>query len=107
MTGNARAEPTGLSICRTCLHAEDAGHLTRDADLYICRELVPPLREYAASTTPEYVLVNEEGPAHARLFSVAVRFQGEELGAGKASSKKEAEQLAARTALDVLRERTI
>ena len=55
---------------------------------------------------PEYVLVNEEGPAHARLFSVAVRFQGEELGAGKASSKKEAEQLAARTALDVLRERT-
>ena len=54
---------------------------------------------------PEYALVDEEGPAHARLFSIAVRFQGEVLGTGKASSKKEAEQLAARVALDVLHRR--
>ena len=52
---------------------------------------------------PEYVVVNEEGPAHARLFSIAVHFQGEELGTGMASSKKEAEQLAARIALAHLR----
>jgi ribonuclease-3 len=51
---------------------------------------------------PEYILVEEEGPAHARLFSVAVIFQGEELGSGKASSKKEAEQQAARAALEHL-----
>ncbi|QQG64785.1 ribonuclease III [Desulfobulbus oligotrophicus] len=57
------------------------------------------------STGPEYVLVGEEGPAHARLFSVAVRFQDEELGTGTASSKKEAEQQAARTALKQLRQR--
>jgi len=54
---------------------------------------------------PEYVLVDEEGPAHARLFSIAVRFQGEELGTGQASSKKEAEQLAARVALEELQQR--
>ena len=53
---------------------------------------------------PEYVLMDEEGPAHARLFSVAVNFQGEELGSGKATSKKEAEQQAARTALEHLRQ---
>ena len=52
---------------------------------------------------PEYVLVDEEGPAHARLFSIAVQFQGEELGTGMASSKKEAEQQAARVALAHLR----
>ena len=52
---------------------------------------------------PEYVLVDEEGPAHARLFSIAVQFQGEELGTGMASSKKEAEQQAARIALAHLR----
>ncbi|MCL1980673.1 MAG: ribonuclease III [Proteobacteria bacterium] len=52
---------------------------------------------------PEYVLIGEEGPAHARLFSITVRFQGQELGAGRASSKKEAEQQAAREALIVLR----
>jgi len=56
---------------------------------------------------PEYVLVNEEGPAHARLFSIVVRFQGEELGTGKASSKKEAEQLAARMALEHLQRRQV
>lgn len=54
---------------------------------------------------PEYVLVDEEGPAHARLFSIAVQFQGEELGTGMASSKKEAEQQAARVALGHLRQR--
>ena len=54
---------------------------------------------------PEYVLLDEEGPAHARLFSIAVRFQGEELGTGKASSKKEAEQQAARVALEYLQQR--
>ena len=53
---------------------------------------------------PEYALVDEEGPAHARLFSITVSFQGEELGSGKASSKKEAEQQAARAALEHLRQ---
>lgn len=53
---------------------------------------------------PEYALVDEEGPAHARLFSITVSFQGEELGSGKASSKKEAEQQAARAALVHLRQ---
>lgn len=54
---------------------------------------------------PEYVLVGEEGPAHARLFSIIVTFQSEELGSGKASSKKEAEQQAARAALEYLQPR--
>lgn len=55
---------------------------------------------------PEYALVDEEGPAHARFFTVAVKFQGEQLGQGKASSKKEAEQLAARAALEWLQRQT-
>ncbi|WP_448872348.1 ribonuclease III [Desulfobulbus propionicus] len=52
---------------------------------------------------PEYELVGEEGPAHARLFSVTVNFRGDTLGSGKASSKKEAEQQAAQAALAQLR----
>jgi len=51
---------------------------------------------------PEYVLMGEEGPPHARLFSIMARFQGDELGSGKASTKKEAEQQAARAALAAL-----
>lgn len=51
---------------------------------------------------PAYVLEEEAGPAHARTFTVSVRFRDEILGSGSASSKKEAEQRAARAALDRL-----
>lgn len=51
---------------------------------------------------PSYVLEEEAGPPHARIFTVSVRFRGETLGTGAASSKKEAEQRAARAALDRL-----
>ncbi|MDD3619310.1 MAG: ribonuclease III [Desulfobulbaceae bacterium] len=54
---------------------------------------------------PVYVLDAEEGPAHARIFTVSVRFRGETLGCGRASSKKEAEQTAARRALRFLHSR--
>lgn len=51
---------------------------------------------------PEYTLDSEEGPAHARMFSVSVHFAGKRLGSGRATSKKEAEQSAAREALEIL-----
>lgn len=51
---------------------------------------------------PMYQLESEEGPAHARLFTVSVLFREKMLGTGKASSKKEAEQKAAAAALEHL-----
>jgi len=54
---------------------------------------------------PVYVVDAEEGPAHARIFTVSVQFQGKILGSGRASSKKEAEQKAARGALHNLNKR--
>ena len=51
---------------------------------------------------PKYVLDNEEGPAHARVFTVSVLFREQVLGSGRASSKKEAEQQAAWAALSFL-----
>lgn len=51
---------------------------------------------------PEYVIDDEEGPAHARVFMVSVQFQGRILGRGSATNKKEAEQQAARLALESL-----
>ncbi len=53
---------------------------------------------------PQYVLDKEEGPAHARVFFVSARFRDQILGSGKAGSKKEAEQQAARSALALLSE---
>jgi len=49
---------------------------------------------------PSYNLDKEEGPAHAKNFTVSVRFMDEILGIGSGSSKKVAEQRAAAAALD-------
>lgn len=48
---------------------------------------------------PVYVLEKEEGPDHAKIFHVSVRFQETVLAQGTARSKKEAEQLAAADAI--------
>lgn len=55
---------------------------------------------------PQYTLDTEEGPAHARIFTVSVHFRSQQLGTGKASSKKEAEQQAATVALTFLQQST-
>jgi ribonuclease-3 len=47
-----------------------------------------------------YELLQEEGPAHDRTFTVKVSFKDITLGIGKGSSKKQAEQEAARLALE-------
>lgn len=46
----------------------------------------------------KYVLVNEWGPDHAKQFEVELVLDGKMLSIGKGSSKKEAEQLAAKEA---------
>src|SRR5580765_197996 len=50
----------------------------------------------------EYRLAGEEGPDHQKVFHVEVWSLGECLAAGDGSTKKEAEQKAARTALERL-----
>lgn len=51
---------------------------------------------------PTYCLESEEGPAHAKKFTVSVRFAEEILGAGSGKSKKEAEKMAATAALETM-----
>ena len=53
--------------------------------------------------SPEYHTIAEEGPAHLRVFTVAVYTQGREAGRGTGNSKKKAEQAAAGMALAALR----
>ena len=52
--------------------------------------------------TLEYVLEKEEGPAHNKTFTMMVEIDGIVYGKGVASSKKEAEQEAAKDALNKL-----
>ncbi len=50
----------------------------------------------------EYVLVGEEGPDHNKHFSVEVHLNNNVIGRGGGRSKKEAEQQAAREALELM-----
>lgn len=49
-----------------------------------------------------YELVGQSGPDHAKVFTVAVLLNGDPVGEGSGHSKKEAEQAAARAALEKL-----
>lgn len=50
----------------------------------------------------DYVQVGESGPDHNKTFTFAVKLNGEVIGLGTGRSKKEAEQAAAKTALEQL-----
>lgn len=63
------------------------------------------LQEYTQSIdkkTPVYKLIDEEGPAHKKTFTVEVSFQDKIIAQGSGKSKKDAEQHAAYEACKVL-----
>lgn len=62
------------------------------------------LQEYVQTEqrSLNYELVGEEGPAHNRTFTMEVKVDGIVYGRGSANSKKEAEQEAAKNALEKL-----
>lgn len=63
------------------------------------------LQEYVQSkkqNSPVYKVVSEEGPPHAKVFTVGVYVQNKLLAKGKGNSKQEAEKEAAEQALETL-----
>ena len=51
---------------------------------------------------PRYLVHSEEGPDHDKIFRVEVSITGERIGRGQGRSKKEAQQMAAKDALQYL-----
>ena len=62
------------------------------------------LQEYVQTTQQSlhYELIKEEGPAHNRSFTVQVKIDDIIYGTGVSGSKKEAEQEAAKAAIEKL-----
>jgi ribonuclease-3 len=48
---------------------------------------------------PKYDVMEEQGPDHQKRFTIAVSVKGKKMGEGVGKNKKEAEQKAARMAL--------
>ncbi len=51
-------------------------------------------------SSPSYTIISQEGPDHLRSFVAEVSWEGQKLGSGSGSSKKEAETAAALSALN-------
>lgn len=56
-------------------------------------------------TNPIYRLTAQDGPAHSKMFTIKVLINGRTVGMAQGSSKREAEQQAARNTLELLRQR--
>jgi ribonuclease-3 len=72
-----------------------------DNKLYLAsKSKLQELIQAKYKTTPAYKVLEEKGPEHKRVFKVGVFFDSRKLGTGTASSKKEAEELAAKIAFE-------
>lgn len=93
----------GMNAARDFVYKQIITHSRRDELLHSDTNYKSMLLEYAQGRklgVPRYITVNEEGPNHARTFSVEVLVAGVVQGAGQGRSKKEAEQMAAKLAVE-------
>lgn len=79
--------------------------LSREAPTGRTRDHKTALQEYVQQESGHvlsYELIGAQGPDHRKTFSMAVTLDGRRIGTGDGHSKKEAEQMAAKTALETL-----
>jgi ribonuclease-3 len=94
----------GLEAAEAFLRRELKAAIDAGSETYV-RDYKSALQEQLQALgrgLPEYRIAAEAGPDHRKLFSIEVVCQGEVLGAATGKAKKEAEQEAARLALEKL-----
>ncbi|MBS0166614.1 MAG: ribonuclease III [Nitrospira sp.] len=87
-----------IDILADELHQLDAVHEQPGGDDYKTRFQEWCQKRY--EMLPQYLVVGETGPDHQKLFEVEVQVNHRVVGIGRGNSKKEAEQEAARRALE-------
>lgn len=95
-------EPARKFICQTVTE-----YLDRLADSQTHENFKSALQQFAQrhlSASPVYEALDEQGPDHSKCFEICVVIGGERFPSAWGPSKKEAEQGAARKALEALRE---
>lgn len=79
-------------------------HLDEDDDFKDYKTALQEIIQRNPEETVTYLLTGEEGPDHAKTFTVEVRLNSNVIGRGKGRSKKRAEQMAAKQALSLMGE---
>jgi ribonuclease-3 len=99
---------SGLDAARELLQRVLFSHIREGSSQHIAEsDRKSALQEFLqgrGQPPAEYRLAREEGPDHQKVFHVEVWALGECLAAGDGSTKKEAEQKAARSALERLQQ---
>ena len=93
----------GLGISKKFIRKALIQPLIKDGEYLIDENYKSQLLEYAQANrleSPNYIVVNEEGPQHDRVFTIKVSVGNNFQGIGTGKNKKTAEQNAAKATLD-------
>lgn len=88
------------------LFGSHATEIDRDETKANFKAMLQEYTQARAQGLPAYTVLNTDGPAHAPTFSIAVSVSGELIATGSGTSKKEAEQEAAKAAIERLKDRS-
>lgn len=93
----------GLEAASAFIHKSLLEEIDKLIDLKVFKDPKSLLQEYVQGRkhlSPVYKVLHEEGPAHAKIFTVGVFVKDILSGTGKGKSKQEAEEQAANIALE-------
>ena len=94
----------GLECAREFIHTVILSKLTNSVTpVSDYKTELQELVQQTPGNTVSYELTGESGPDHDKRFAFVVRLKDETLGSGEGRTKKEAEQMAARAALERLK----
>ncbi|MET0552101.1 MAG: ribonuclease III [Vicinamibacteria bacterium] len=95
----------GLEAAGAFVRSEFAADLDRpELGAHDAKSALQERLQARGREVPEYVVIAEEGPSHRRVFRVECRIDGVAVGIGEGTSKKAAQQEAARLALEAYRD---
>jgi len=93
-------EPTSKFVRQVIEQYVDFDQIVNTLDNY--KSLLLEFAQAEQMEIPTYTVISEEGPGHDKTFGVEVYVDEKPMAQGKGKSKKEAEQQAARKALNML-----
>lgn len=97
---------SGLEVVRNLVHhLLNAVHPNIDLEslFYDHKTALQELTQAKFGETPEYILLDSSGPDHDKSFLMCVKIQGREFARANGKSKKEAQQICAKIAMQTLK----
>lgn len=86
-----------IKLLEDCYPTIDLQTLSRDY-----KTALQELTQAKYGVTPDYEMIRAFGPDHKKEFEISLTINGKEIATAQGKSKKEAQQKAAQTALDIL-----